>query len=103
MSKGGNWIFGVHINGIRGKDQRVKSLGANPFDYLGLRVSEDGRKGTPIEWDGQKWITYSELGSFGINEQPIDKRGKGLRLSHWLPVYDWTADNGFENFNSWVS
>jgi hypothetical protein len=99
----GNKVIGVHINGIAGRDQRTKPLGPNPFEYLALTISNDGRRGTPLEWDGSKWIEYCDLGTFGINEQPIDKRGQGLQLSHWLAVYDWIADDGYQRFNSWIS
>jgi hypothetical protein len=99
----GNSVIGIHINGIIGKDKRTKLLGHNPFDYLGLVISNDGQNGTPREWDGTKWINYPELGAFGINEQPITNRSKGFQLSYWLPVYDWIADNGYDNFNSWIS
>ncbi len=99
----GNSVIGIHINSIKGKDQKTKPLGPNPFDYLGLIICNDGGKGTPREWDSKKWIDYSELSTFGISEQPIANRGKGLQLSHWLPVYDWVANNGYENFSSWIS
>ena len=99
----GNSVIGIHINGIKGKDQNTKTLGPNPFDFLALTISSDGEKGTPKEWDGNKWVDYSELDAFAINEQPIANRGKGLKLSHWLKVYDWIANNGYENFNTWIS
>jgi hypothetical protein len=93
----------VSILTVKGKDQKTKPLGPNPFDYLGLIISNDGKRGTPREWDSQKWIDFAELGTFGIYEQPVDKRGKGFKLSHWLTVYDWVADDGYQNFNSWIS
>jgi hypothetical protein len=99
----GNSLIGIHINSVKGKDQKTKPLGPNPFDYLGLIISNDGKRGTPREWDSQKWIDFAELGTFGIYEQPVDKRGKGFKLSHWLTVYDWVADDGYQNFNSWIS
>jgi hypothetical protein len=37
----GNHLLAVHINSIKGKDQLTKSLGQNPFDYLGIRFSAD--------------------------------------------------------------
>jgi hypothetical protein len=99
----GNSVIGIHINSIVGKDQKTKVLGPNPFEYTGLVISNTGQRGTPREWNGEQWVDYSELSSFEINEQPTDKRGKGFQLSHWLPVHDWITDDGYNNFNSWIS
>jgi len=98
----GNRVIGIHVNSIRGKDGLAKALGPNPFDYLGLEVGSDGKRAKPTEWKGDKWIYYPDLGAFGISEQPINNRGKNLQLSHWLPVYDWAAGKGFDNFTSWI-
>jgi hypothetical protein len=78
-------------------------LGPNPFDYLGLLISTDGRKGTPTVWDGSQCVYYSDIEAFGIEEQLVANRGSQLQLSHWLPVYDWVMHDGFDNFNSWIS
>jgi len=98
----GNLVLGIHINSIAGKDQKTKSDGPNPLDYLGLQISDDGKKGKPTEWDGQKWVFYSDLDQFDINEQPATNRGKNLQLSHWFSIYDWVANNGFNNFTKWI-
>lgn len=98
----GNKVIGVHINSIKGRDQLTKALGPNPFDHLGLLISDDGKKGSPIVWDGSRWVYYSDFDTFAINEQPMEKHGKQFQLSHWLTVYDWVAGNGFNNFSSWI-
>jgi MTH538 TIR-like domain (DUF1863) len=99
----GNRLIGVHINGIAGKDQKTKLNGPNPFDYLGLHISDDGKKGKPTEWDGQKWIFYSDLDPFDVNEQPASMRGRNFQLSYWYHTYDWIADKGYNNFSTWIS
>lgn len=99
----GNKVLGVHINNIRDRNSSVRVPGPNPFDHLGMQISEDGGMGTPTVWDGQKWVYYGDLGKFKINEQSIDKRGKNFQLKTWLPTYDWVADKGFDNFASWVA
>ncbi len=38
----GNKVLGIHINGIRDKNGVQKALGKNPFEYLGLQISDDG-------------------------------------------------------------
>ncbi len=99
----GNRLLGIHINSITGKDQKAKSLGPDPLDHLGLQVSDDGRKGRPTVWDGQKWIFYSDLDPFDLNGQPAQIRGKNWQLSHWFRTYDWVADGGYHNFGSWIA
>lgn len=98
----GNFLVGVHINSIRGKDQMTKELGPNPFDNLGLEIDDNGTRARPTEWNGEKWRYYSDLDPFEVAEQPVENRGKHLRLSHWLPVYDWEADRGYDNFSTWI-
>lgn len=99
----GNKVIGLHINGIPDKNRQIKVMGPNPFDWLGLEISADGTRGAPIVWNGTQWVYYQDLGGFTIAEQPRDKRGKHFQLSHWLPMYDWVANNGFDNFGAWVA
>jgi len=99
----GNKVIGIHINGILDKDRQVKALGPNPFDYLGLEIDTDGTKGKPTVWNGTQWTYYQDLDAFTIAQQPWEKRGKHFQLSHWLSIYDWVTNNGFQNFGSWVA
>lgn len=98
----GNVMLGIHINSIKGKDGNTKPLGPNPFDYLAISISQDGRTATPYEWNGTSWVKYSDLGNFAIPQVPLGERGKALRLSHWFPVNDWVAHNGVLNFATWI-
>jgi hypothetical protein len=77
----GNHMFAVHINSIKGRDQRTKPKGPNPLTCLGVTFSDSGLTGTLWEF----------------------VRGKGFTLAQWYPEYDWVADNGYQNFSSWVS
>jgi hypothetical protein len=99
----GNTLLGIHINSIKGKDEKTKSSGPNPFDYCGLRISDDGATGTPIVWNGDKWYYFSKLGGFTIKKQPETYRGKNVPLSTWYPTYDWVADSGNLHFKDWIT
>lgn len=99
----GNRLLGVHINSIKGKDELTKVAGPNPFDALGLEISQDGTRGRPTEWVNNKWVYYSDLDTFAVSQQPEANRGKHLALSHWLPVYDWVSGEGYKNFSRWIS
>ena len=102
----GNKIIGVHINSIRGKDRQTKALGPNPFRYLGISFSESGITRTLWESSGGKWVEFEEIGDsarYEGNAVATKYRRKGLNFSSWYPVYDWVADEGFENFSDWVA
>lgn len=98
----GNAVLGIHINGIRDRYSQVKPQGPNPFEYLGIEISADGKTATPTAWNGGKWVYYDDLGKFSIQEQPYDKRGKHWSLKTWFKTYDWVVDSGFDNFGRWV-
>ncbi len=97
----GNQLFGVHINSVPDKNKQTFLQGTNPFDYLGFVVSADGRKLTYYEHDGNDWKIYQDLESKTVN---MDRQhwGKGFKLSNWIPCYDWTSDDGYKNFPTWV-
>lgn len=103
--KRGNSVFGVHINGIKGKDQKTKTKGNNPFDYLGIQYSDDGKSITMLEWKNNKWIEYNEIdgsSSYSIDETAQANKGKFYQLSKFYSIYDWVDDDGYNNFSNWV-
>ena len=100
----GNHIFGVHVNGIKGKDGRVKASGPNPFDYLGYQYSNDGKKLYPYESKNRKWVQYRDYDPYPLeNAVAQSKRGKFFRLSSSRPVYDWITDDGYNKFSTWTT
>lgn len=99
----GNRVIGVHINSIRGKDTLTKDLGPNPFEFLGLQISADGKRATPVVGKNGQWVLYDDLSSFSVGQRPVGEYGKTFRLSHWLQTYDWIANEGFSKFSSWIS
>jgi hypothetical protein len=99
----GNALLGVKIHGIPGRDKRPSPTGPNPLDYVGLLISDDGCRGRPTEWDSAKWAISRDLDEFPISEQPPEFRNKNLQLSHWYKSYDWVADDGLNNFYSWIT
>jgi hypothetical protein len=97
----GNKLLGIHINGITGKDEKSKPNGPNPFDNLGLQLSDDGGTLRPTEWNGQKWVWYQDLEPF-TNPRLSVQPGVHQSLSFWFPVYDWVLGDGYSNFGKWV-
>ena len=102
MAKG-NKILGVHINGIRGKNGRTKVLGPNPFDYLGYKYSDDGKRLYPSEYKNGRWVQYGDHDPYPLETTvPQVKRGKFYKLSLDRPVYNWITNDGYNNFAKWV-
>ncbi|HTB80262.1 MAG TPA: TIR domain-containing protein [Opitutaceae bacterium] len=99
----GNRLFGVHINCIPGKDRQTKLAGPNPFEYLAVRFAQDGKSVELFEWDGQKWIAYTDLRGWSFPEAKDQSvRGQVYQLKKWYSVYDWNTNSGYDNFPTWV-
>jgi hypothetical protein len=101
--KRSNQVFGIHINSIKGKDEKTKPRGPNPFNNLALEISGDGTRVRPTEWKDGKWQYYTDLDPYTLARQPHPQRGQHLRLTYWYPVYDWVENSGYENFDSWIA
>lgn len=100
----GNALLGVHINSIKGKDQLTKTLGPNPFDYLGVVISNDGTRASPTEYRNGTWINYAEHDGWTLaRPHTVENFGKHFQLSKWHPTYDWVHNDGFNNFSTWIS
>jgi len=98
----GNKILGIHINSIKGRDSRIKSLGANPFEYLAIEFSADGKKIFLKEFVNGKWVNYDKLDGWSVyNTNQVDC-GKIYKLSKYYKVYDWVSNNGYINFDKWI-
>jgi hypothetical protein len=101
----GNSLLSVHINSIKGRDQRTKLNGPNPLKHLGITFSDAGLTATLWETENGNWRQYTELDegdSYQTGGVPQEYRGKGFNFAQWYPEYDWVAHNGYGNFNSWI-
>jgi hypothetical protein len=101
----GNSLFAVHINSIRGRDQLKKPRGINPLAQLGVAYSDSGLTATLWEVVDGEWREYAEIdgsASYQVSAVGTQYRGRWFNLAQWYPEYDWTDDNGYQNFNSWV-
>jgi hypothetical protein len=98
----GNRVLGIHINSIPGKDSQAKALGPSPFEHLGLEISTDGKKGSPVVWDGQNWVYLTDVEPYNFKIVKTSNQGTILQLTHWFKTYDWIGDSGYKNFNTWI-
>jgi len=100
--KRGNSVLGIHINGVRGKDQQTKALGPNPFNNLALQFNPEGTMATATEWKDGAWRLSADFGPYSLKSQPHPLKGQHISLTKWCPIYDWIADDGYNNFTSWI-
>lgn len=102
----GNYLFAVHINSIKGRDQRTKPRGPNPLVHLGVTFSDSGLTAMLWELVNGAWREYKEIGGSAAYrlESAVSPqlRGRGFNLAQLFPEYDWVADDGYKNFSSWV-
>jgi len=101
--KKGNFIFAVHINSIPCKNKKTKSKGNNPLYYLGYSIDSTGTKLSLHNYINSKWVKYTDLDGWTVNQCPEKDRNKIFRLSSVYPIYDWIEDNGYYNFKDWVN
>ena len=102
--KKGNHLFGVHINSIKAKDGQTKIKGPNPLEYVGVTFSSSGLTATLWEKRNGKWVEYTEIDGSASYRFEVEQnyRGKGYHLGNFYSVYDWVADDGYNNFATWV-
>lgn len=100
----GNRVFAVHINQIKGKDRQTKTNGPNPFDYLALKYSTDGKMVKVFEAENGQWIAYAKLPSYTLKNTAAEHNwGKLFNLSGLgCKIYCWSADDGYNSFADWV-
>ena len=90
---------------FRKRNCNAKTNGPNPLSHVGVTYSESGDTGTLWEMRHGKWEEYSEIdgsASFRTGGMTQQYRGKGFNLGNWYLTYDWIADNGYNNFGTWV-
>lgn len=96
-------MLGVGINWIKDKHQQTKFWpGENPFDYLGLEVSDDGKTIKLFEVKDGKWVKYRDLPV--IKNRHFKERyyGKEMTLSDLYKRYSYNWNNGSANLTNWI-
>lgn len=107
----GNGILGVHINRIKGKNQRISARGLNPLERLGFQISPDGKRIIFYELGDRKWKEFKDLPVVTNKKSNTlyftdgwfsNQFGKFFRFSEKFKTYCWVNDSGTSNFSSWV-
>jgi len=109
----GNGLLAIHVNRIKGKEGYIALKGLNPFDRLGIQVSEGGKHLHFYELIEGKWELYKDLPSItnkNSNTLYFDNGsrskesswGKFFKLSDLFQTYCWVSDEGYKNFSNWI-
>ena len=75
------------------------------MSYVGVTYSDTGLTATLHEKVNGKWREYAEIdgsASYQTGGVAQQYRGEGFNLAGWYPVYDWVADDGYNNFSTWI-
>ena len=98
----GNGIIAIHINGIKGRDGKTKNNGNNPLFYLGYSFVNNGRTVKLHNYIKGKWVDYTDLDGWNVNQVDEKYRDIIYRLSTNHSIYDWVIDDGYNNFSKWI-
>jgi hypothetical protein len=94
---------GVGINWIKDKSGSIKLLaGENPFVYLGLRVSKDGKTIELFERQADQWIRFRDLPTMRNHHFKDVYFGKEFKLSDFYKTYSYDWNDGKTNFPKWI-
>jgi hypothetical protein len=98
----GNRLLGVHINGVRDKNQQTFPSGKNIFDFLGFTINSAGTEQTYYERETADWRVAQDIKPKRLYNMPSKFWGRGYTLSTWVNVYDWATQDGYNNFPTWL-
>jgi hypothetical protein len=112
----GKGIVPIHINRIKGRDQKIVAKGKNPLDYLKLTISEDGLEVSFFQLKGRKWVQFLDLPSINNRQRNSfhfqdtgmwfwkkTHRGKSYKFSDlFMNPVCWINNDGYNKFPLWI-
>jgi hypothetical protein len=99
MKKG---LVGVGINWIKDKNGNTKSRGKNPFKYLAVKISKDGKTIDLFEYKDDSWVSYKDLPKIKNSHFKERDFGREFKLSDFYYRYSYDWDSGKDNFTKWI-
>lgn len=94
---------GVGINWIKDKFGNIKFWpGENPFEYLKLKVTDDGKEINVFEQKEDSWISFKDLPVMKNLHFKEKYFGSDFKLSRLYNTYSYDWNNGKANFPSWI-
>lgn len=99
----GMGIFGVRIHNLKNQLRETDPAGSNPFHFLGYGIREGSEMMWPMIKYSTGWRDAPENGPIRESSAPYLVRKQQPILESLFNVYDWVADDGYENFSTWVA
>jgi hypothetical protein len=97
----GNGLFAVRIHSIAGFNRMPSVIGPNPFDDVAFAV--DGDQLRFKEYTTSGWQPATDVGAMALSDVVYNLRGlTNHTLSNVFPIYEWDANNGYDNLGKWV-
>jgi hypothetical protein len=97
----GNGLLGVRIHSIPNLQKMTSQAGPNPFDCLAFRIDGDRMKFQEYFTTG--WGGARDVGSMPLAEITYDLgRKDNHTLATLFPIYDWDANDGYNNLGKWI-
>ena len=94
----GNGLFGIYIHNIKDKNGNIDNNGKNPFEYVGVYISRDG-KAEYREYKNDKWVIFEDS-KCSLN---FDEKYWNDKVYTFKPkLYDWVNDGGYDSIGEWI-
>lgn len=96
-------LLAVGINWIKDKNGNTKFLpGNNPFEYLKLKVSDDGSKILFFEYKDAEWKKFNDNPEVKNKIFTAENYGRSFQFNKLFDSYSYQWDSGKSNLVSWV-
>jgi hypothetical protein len=98
----GNALLGAYIHNLKDRFGKTSTKGADPFDYLALLISNDGKSASVRVWKNQNWENFDDYPTINLNWKQ-EYAGKFFKFSELgVKLYDWSDGDGYANFDKWI-
>ncbi len=96
----GNGLLAINVAGLTSFGQKGNQ-GPNPLNHVAFTVTND-----KVSWKqkvGDSWPAYTEVPTMKLSEVAYDLGGmENHTFSHLFPIYDWVANDGYNNLGVWI-
>ncbi|QIK95582.1 TIR domain-containing protein [Sphingomonas sp. HDW15A] len=99
----GNGLLAVDIHGVKNKDGKTSTKGANPLASMGLYLANGSIY--LAEYSGGKWVKYSDY-TLAIPARdlwlPAPTSSTVIPLSNHCERYDYCTQDGYNKLAGWI-
>lgn len=82
----------------------AEKAGPNPLDQVGYWIDGIWNRAVFSEWRNGHWHGYDKVTAVSLAGRPygLTSLSANATFSSLFPVYDWNADDGYKNFETWI-